>query len=341
MTVLPPLNPSCWIVTEGLIGTENQCLGLAEAMGLSPAVKRIQLNEPWRSLSPYLRMEQIFTFQNPKDILPPYPDILITSGRKSIAVHRYLKKQSKQNIFSIHIQDPKISPNEFDLIFVPRHDDLAAKFFDYKHVHVTNFAINRLSSKIFEIAKDKWAKTLSHYPTLRMAVMIGGTSKIQHLSLERTKILGDTLHQLAKKMGFSLMITASRRTPDECRDYLRERLSHLPNILFWDGDGDNPYHGFLAHADYVLVTSDSTSMIADAASTGKPVFIFPLEGTSKRHQKMLETALESGVARWMPLKDTNWRPDYWVYAPVFESEKMAPIALQAYKEWHQIHKKDK
>jgi mitochondrial fission protein ELM1 len=46
---------SCWVVTDGKIGMENQCLGLAESLGLTPVVKRIKLRSPWKQLTPYLR----------------------------------------------------------------------------------------------------------------------------------------------------------------------------------------------------------------------------------------------------------------------------------------------
>ena len=52
----------CWIVTEGMAGTENQCIGVAEALGVSYDVKRITLTEPWKTLSPYIGFECARTF---------------------------------------------------------------------------------------------------------------------------------------------------------------------------------------------------------------------------------------------------------------------------------------
>ncbi|MCD8526142.1 MAG: mitochondrial fission ELM1 family protein [Alphaproteobacteria bacterium] len=91
-----------WIVTEGLVGTENQCLGVAEALArqLPDSVTipfRIKLREPWKTLSPWLGLEQWWSFDPLLE--PPWPDILITSGRKAIASARFIKKdQRRQNI---------------------------------------------------------------------------------------------------------------------------------------------------------------------------------------------------------------------------------------------------
>ena len=112
---------SCWIVTDGKPGTENQCLGVAEALGLPrPVVKRVGLRQPWRTLSPWIGGEcaAIFTGDLP---VPPWPDLLIASGRKSIAAVRYVKKQNP-GTFAVQLQDPRASYGIFDLIAVPRHD---------------------------------------------------------------------------------------------------------------------------------------------------------------------------------------------------------------------------
>src|SRR5262245_41653904 len=111
---------TCWIVTEGLAGTENQCLGVAEALGIMPEIKRIRLRQPWKSFSPFLGFEQNMTFSPP--LQPPWPDLLLASGRKSIAASRYIKKASGGRTFTVQIQDPRISPSYFDLVAVPEHD---------------------------------------------------------------------------------------------------------------------------------------------------------------------------------------------------------------------------
>ena len=116
---------SCWIVTEGLAGTENQCIGVAEALDIPVEIKRIRLNNPWKTFSPYLGFEGNFTFS--PALLPPWPDLLLTSGRKSIAAARFIKRQSSGRTVTVHLQDPRISAHHFDLVAVPAHDSLRAE----------------------------------------------------------------------------------------------------------------------------------------------------------------------------------------------------------------------
>src|SRR5688500_14293031 len=117
---------SCWIVTEaGLTGTENQCRGVAAALGREPAIKRIGLRQPWKSLSPWLGLECGLAFTG--DSLRPapdadWPDSLIAAGRKSIAASRYIKKESGGRTFTVQLQHPRVSPRHFDLVALPAHD---------------------------------------------------------------------------------------------------------------------------------------------------------------------------------------------------------------------------
>ncbi len=117
------------------------------------------------------------------------------------------------------------------------------------------------------------------------------------------------LHDVQTKRGGSLMITVSRRTPQDLREKLEQAFAArvpspsqgereqtaLPATLIYTGTGDNPYAGFLAYADYIIVTTDSTSMISDAASTGKPIEFFPLPGGSRRNDKFLNHCHNLGI----------------------------------------------
>ena len=54
-------------------------------------------------------------------------DIVISCGRKSVIPSIYLKKKYKNKIMNIHIQDPKVSLDNFDFIVAPEHDGLEGK----------------------------------------------------------------------------------------------------------------------------------------------------------------------------------------------------------------------
>ena len=276
--------PTCWIITEGLAGTENQCIGVAEALGVSPEIKRVTLRQPWKALSPYLGFECGFTFM--PALKGPWPDILIASGRKSIAASRYIKKMSGGKTFTVQIQDPRISPKQFDLVAVPKHDPTRGD-----NVLVTTAAPNKITGSKLTDARAQFQQ-FSSLPSPRVAVLIGGNSHSHTLTAQKIKTLAAQL----KSLSGGLMVTTSRRTGAENEKILKSALQGSEHF-FWDGSGLNPYMGMLAWADFILVTEDSTSMLSEAASTGKPTYIIPLDGGSARLDAMQQNLMEAGCAR--------------------------------------------
>src|SRR5580698_3060235 len=92
---------TCWVVTDGKSGMENQCLGLAEALQLAPIVKRVKLRSPWRQFAPFLRYGLDMAFSRGGDpVEPPWPELLIATGRLSVPAALHIKR-SNPSTFAI------------------------------------------------------------------------------------------------------------------------------------------------------------------------------------------------------------------------------------------------
>lgn len=294
---------SCWIIVEkDLIGTENQCVGVAEALNISYEIKHIALRQPWKTLSPYLGFEQSWSFI--PALSGPWPDIIIAGGRKAIAAARYIKKQSGGKTFTVLLQNPRIKSKAFDLIAAPAHDEVRGE-----NVISTIGAPNRMTQDKLAAAKIKFG-AFESIPSPRVAVLIGGNSKTHKLT---KPIMKKLIHDL-KNLNCGLMMTASRRTGAENLDMLK----HAHVGFLWDGTGENPYMGMLAWADYILVTADSVSMLSDAGTTGKPVYIIALEGGSSRFQSFYDLLQQNKIAR--PFEG---QLESWSYEPLRDSEVVA------------------
>lgn len=306
--------PSLWVITEGLTGTENQCLGVAEALGIVPEVKRIGLNQPWKTLSPYIGFETETSFTG--DTLQlPWPDILIASGRKSIAAARYIKRMSGGKTYTVQIQDPRLRRSEFDLVVVPEHDPGRGA-----NVLVTAGAPNRITGEKLATARERFAPLFQHLPSPRIAVLIGGSTNTHQLNAEKMREISTQLKNLADQ-GKSLMITTSRRTGEESSQILRQALKDS-SAYIWDGPGpqasENPYFGLLAWADAIIVTSDSMSMVSEAATTGKPVHVVSLGAGKKRHEIMMNNFIRHGYVR--PFSGII---EFWQYDALHDAAKVA------------------
>ncbi len=310
-----PQSLQCWVITEGMAGTQNQCLGVAQALGVTPMVKQVKLRGFWKYLSPWLPIETNSMFDTPLE--GPWPDLVIASGRKSIAASRYIKKQSGGKTFTVQIQDPRISPKYFDLVAVPAHDPARGE-----NVIVTKAAPNRVTSSILAKARNDFAHLFAMMPSPHIAVMLGGNSKAHIMTLAGVEKLGQ---QLANLSG-SLMITSSRRTTIAQRDAFLRGLGDRAH-WYWDGSGENPYMGMLAWADYILVTADSVSMLSDALTTGKPVYMIPMEGGSARFDRFHESLLNSGAARRFEGVLGPWSYDAFNDSALISAEILKRMAL--------------
>lgn len=309
-------------MTDGKAGTENQALGLAEALGLVPIVKRVRLRAPWRWLSPGLRWGNRWAVGPGGDAFaPPWPALLISAGRHGIAPSLALRGQP---VFRVHCQDPRIDPGLFDLVVAPAHDGLAGP-----NVVQTTAAINRITPERLAAAAEAWGDALLPLPGPRIAALIGGKSRHHDLPPERAAALGAEIAAFVRACGGSLMVTTSRRTPPASVAALRAAIAGIPHRFFDPADaaaGPNPYLGFLALAEAIIVTDDSVSMASDAATTGRPLFVAPLPGGAPKLARFHAGLAAAGISR--PLSQ-GWAT--WSYPPLRDAEAAAAAVWNAWR----------
>jgi mitochondrial fission protein ELM1 len=189
------------------------------------------------------------------------------------------------------LQNPVIDASRFDLVVVPRHDGLTAP-----NVMTTRGALHRVLPEMLKREGEKFAPRIEHLPRPRVAVLIGGSNAVYQLTPREMRPLARKLAELPDAMGGSLMITPSRRTGESNMAILQEALKDKPASL-WDGQGDNPYYGMLALADFIVVTCDSINMASEACTTGKPVYVIDLPGGSDKFRRFHQSLRDDGLAR--------------------------------------------
>jgi mitochondrial fission protein ELM1 len=281
------------VVTDGKAGMESQCLGLAEALGVAPIVKRVVLRTPWRQLSPYLRLGLSRAYEQGSDALaPPWPDILIASGRHSVPASLYVRRESRRagtRTLTVQIQNPVIAASHFDLVVTPLHDRLSGP-----NVISTIGALHRVTPERLAADAEALAPQVAHLPRPYVGVLIGGPNAAFRFGSEDMRAFADSLRDLAIDTGASLLVTPSRRTGDIA--ILRATLADVPAFV-WDGAGANPYFGILGLADHLIVTSDSVNMISEACATGRPVRIYNLPGGSGKTRRFQRLLRERNLTR--------------------------------------------
>jgi len=315
--------PVCWAISDGAAGNERQARALADALGVAVRVVRIRLRQPWDALAPRLLLGAHAAIRTDagSPLAPPWPDIAIGCGRRAALVTRALRDWSAGRSFTVQILDPRIATGAFDVVVAPNHDRIVGA-----NVIQSIGALNPIDTQWLAGGRTRFAEIAGRQQP-RTAVLIGATNRAQRLDAAYFDALLERLGAWHSADGGSYLVSVSRRTPPAVAARLRRAFSALSGV-FWAGpdDGENPYSGFLAWADRIVVTPDSVNMISEACATGKPVYTFAPRTIAGKLAAFHRELHASGHLRL--LDDTMHRPQP---APLTETREIAELVHGRWK----------
>jgi mitochondrial fission protein ELM1 len=301
--------PSTWVLSEAYAGLQAQALGLAEAAGLTPAMRVLTPRAPWRFL-PAARWPAPLRVMR-EAIQPPLPELIVGCGGVAAAVGAALRRPG---LAVVQVQNPRLDPRRFDMIVANRHDELTGP-----NVVVTRTALHRATPARLAQAAEAWRERLADLPRPLVSVLVGGSNGRFRLDAPVATALATQLAEMMQRDGVGVALTPSRRTDPAAIRALSAALEPLGGWV-WNGEGDNPYFGLLALADAVVVTMDSVSMVSEAAATSAPVLVAPLPGKSRRIGLFLDGLLEDGRIRPFTGRLETWSAEPLDDTPVAAAE---------------------
>ena len=299
------------LLTQGMHGMISQAEGLAKAIGLGYKHQKIELKSFWNLIPPKISPISENLVKN-KFVCDC--KVIISCGRKSVIPSIALKKRLGNQIFNIHIQDPKVSFKYFDLIISPEHDNLKGE-----NIISTKGAIHYLNKKEINenlkylgIEKDKKKEFV--------AFIIGGPNKYYKYSEKQIHEIFNKVKTLFTPDKYKIIIVPSYRTPENILKKAFNTFNFNHHVV--KTIDKKAYLSALAISDYIVVTCDSTSMISEAAITGKPVYIAMMKSLKPtgRFKKFYSQLNELGITR--ELED---KVESWSYKSLNEVNRIAPI----------------
>lgn len=304
-----------WIISDGKTGNDVQTRGVFDALRLTYTLKHVAPRGIWAALSPWGPVSPGEHFGTPESQFhPPWPEFAIAIGRLTTPYIRRLKQLAGLATYTIILQNPKVAPKTADLFWVPEHDTRRGANVITTLTAPHSFTADRLRQLRATLPAD-----IAALPSPRVAVLLGGPNGDFAYTQGAVGRLIAALRALARA-GAGLMITPSRRTPADIAAAVRDATQDTQR-LFWDGEGDNPYPAFLAHADAFIAPADSVNMTGEPCATGKPVYVFAPEGGSPKFTRFHEALRRHGATR--PLPDPFERLESWSYAPLSSSDAIA------------------
>ena len=297
------------LLTEGLHGMISQVEGLAKALDLDYFHEKIELNNPWNLVPPLFTPKKKFIFKN--QVNQEY-DVIISCGRKSVIPSIVLKKNSNKKVINIHIQNPKVSLENFDIVVAPDHDSI-----DGPNVLISKGAIHYLTLDEINKAKDYLKEKIENKKDV-ITFILGGPTKYYNYDNENLINIFSKINKHILEKNLQLILIPSNRTPEKAIQFAKEYFNK--NRLIVDKVDKQAYLSSLALAKYIIVTCDSSSMISEAALTGKPVYVamFPAMRNDKRFQKFRNLLESMKIIRKLE-EDL----DTWSYEKLDETNRIA------------------
>ena len=333
--------PSIWAVSDGRAGILNQVKALVAALAEPERAAKLahiqsdaHRNEPLilQPQGPQLLLRpdiwpaplNALPKQQRNLLAPPWPDLWIAAGRRSIPYSRIIGEMSGEKTMVVQAQDPKIDLDPFDLVIPPLHDSLQGPNVLPILGSPTWFSKERLDE-----AHVRFGEKLGR-PGQKVLVSLGGDSKTHTFTEDNAQSIEKALRELAPG-GRRFWITASRRTPEHARIRFRKLAAELDSI-FWEKeetDGPNPYVAFLSLCDVAMVTCDSANLITDPAFFAKPIYLLKLDGGSERFDRLYQGFIDKGAARWFEGEFSQW-----TYPPIREAARAADEIVKMLLERH-------
>ncbi|MFL2851658.1 MAG: mitochondrial fission ELM1 family protein [Candidatus Pelagibacter sp.] len=306
------------LLTEGMHGMISQVEGLAKALDLEFIHEKIELNNFWKLIPPKITPVHDSVFKNKID---KNFDIVISCGRKSVIPSIYLKNKYKNKIINIHIQDPKVSLNNFDFVVAPAHDGLKGD-----NVLISKGAIHYLRSD--ELNKNiNYLKSQIKKEKI-VSLIVGGPNKYYHYDEKSIIKIFSKIKNNFINNGFQLIFIPSMRTPKKTIDLAKDYFDE--NQIIINEVDKKAYLSSLALTDYVVVTCDSTSMISEAAMTGKPIYVaqIPPIKRNDRFNKFFELFKSLNI-----IKELENTVENWNYDKLNETDKISSYIKDKFKNY--------
>ena len=289
----------------------SQVEGLAKALGLEYFHEKIELNGFWKLIPPSVTPVSKYVFKN--NIIKEF-DVIISCGRKSIIPSIYLKKSSTKNIINIHIQNPKISFDKFNYIIAPEHDGISGK-----NIIPSKGALHYLTIDEIENFKSYLQNKINIKKDI-LTLILGGPTKYYDYSIQNISLIFSKVKNLVKENNLHLIVIPSNRTPNETISLAKKEF--LDNATIIDSIDKKAYLSALGLAKYIVVTCDSSSMISEAALTGKPVYVAMIQAKRddnrfKEFRKLFE--------KMNILRKLEDKLETWSYEKLDEANRIAKI----------------
>ncbi|MFT7616786.1 MAG: mitochondrial fission protein ELM1 [Planctomycetota bacterium] len=270
----PTKQPLVWLLLGDKLGDNAQVAQVMDHLHWDHEVRRLVFLEEYRLGKPDFRPALYHVdIERSDDLCEPWPDILITVGRRPDMVAQWIRQQSGGKTRIVLFGRPKKDLGDYALIIVPSQYQLPKA----DHILPIKLPLMRVNQGRLAAGKKEWQERFGSMPHPITALLVGGPTKPFEMTTSSTEELARQALELSEKSRGSLFISTSRRTPAKVVAAISAAVGEKAELHVFDpAQAENPYMGLLAWGDRFIVTGDSVSMMVEVASLGKPLAIHEL-----------------------------------------------------------------
>ena len=291
--VIPPSKRGrIWVLEGARVGDNAQAHALAHKLRPNYRTMKLRHNKLF-AVPNVLLGATLATLDksNSDELIAPWPDLVISAGRRSVPVARWIKAQSGGRTKLVQIGRPRAPLDWFDLVLTTPQYGLPPA------VNVIELLLPIVPDPEPAADHRHWQARFHHMPRPWTGILVGGDGPDFQLGEAEAHKLAAAASRLVHKSGGSILVSTSPRT-GRVQSKTIERTLAVPSFVHhWSGPEDNPHHAILALADHFIVTCDSVSMIAEACMTQKPVQLFGLPARAWRPKWQARTGIAAKLAR--------------------------------------------
>lgn len=296
--------PRVWLLIGERRGDNAQVLTLGDMLGWSYEIKQLRW-QPDYNITPAEAGVSLagLDVEASDPLEAPWPDIVIGIGFRSASISRWIAQQ-RQGVINIRLGRPRSELKLYDLIITTPQYGLPPA----QNVRELMLPLVKADERDMVNAVARWKPTFERLPRPWIAVLLGGATR--HMAFDETvsRDLAHDLQSFATRIGGSLLITTSPRSPAGLKAAFESVIS-APHFLFeFQPDTDNPYPALLALSDAAIVTSDSASMIADVAVFERPLLIYELPWLGRTRKPGLIAGIKRHVRERRERRGMAGRP---------------------------------